>query len=182
MIKKLTYEDKDSMIELINTRNTLFFSTSSALSSYSFIENKDVFNSNIVFGYFENEQLDAFAYCTLWLEFPAYSWILYTRKRDSRIKNIHGEDSNLRSLCNFTETYVGTKLNLWTRYAVISTKWQMYDPQLRNRIVQDTLEVIPAGEFSKYDLFRHRLLNRKLDHPVKIDRLVIKPEYRGIDD
>lgn len=176
MIRQLTYDDRDSIREVINTRNKLFMSEASVLSTFGFLERQDIFESNLTFGYFEEDKLDAFTYITLWTELPAYCQLIYTRKRDNRLKNDNNVDINLAKLLKYSIYHIGNTLNLWEEYRVTAVDWPSTQPDIH---ILDTIEIVPAGTVSRYPLFRTRLLNRVLTHPVKISRRLIKPELRN---
>lgn len=180
MIRKLNYSEKDAMIDIIKGRDKFMLSSSSLLPSYRFLEDEVNFNNNISFGFFDEENiLDAFIFANIWSEIPAYSWVVFTKKKDNRIKDSQGVDKNLSLLCDYTVDYIGNVLGYWEHYKVAPEGWRYVEPNVIANSIVDVIENIPANELSKYALFRTRLLNRRLNHPTIITRHLILPEYRN---
>ena len=182
MIKRLYYEDRDLLKEVVKTRTKLMLMESAALADDAiFLNSQASFDSNVYFGHFtEDGLLDAFIFVNVWSEMPAYSCVVYTRKRDGRERNEYGVDSNLSDLWDYTVYYMGQKLNLWQHFQVTAAGgiWKPSGPRIEEKSLIDVVETIQAGTLSKYATFRAHLLNRTVEKDVQIKRYVMKPEMR----
>ena len=146
-----------------------------------FLNSQASFDSNVYFGHFTDDGLlDAFIFVNVWSEMPAYSCVVYTRKRDGRERNEYGVDSNLSDLWDYTVYYMGQKLNLWQHFQVTAAGgiWKPSGPRIEEKSLTDVVETIQAGTLSKYANFRAHLLNRTVEKDVQIKRYVMKPEMR----
>lgn len=180
MIRQLTYDDKDAIIEVMDTRDKLMLSESSSTNNtYAVIENKENFEANLCYGYFDGDTLNAFTYVNVWRELPAFSVLTYTRAGVDFPRNELNTNIALADLWLYVRKELCAK-GITEHYQVTAAKgWADIKTQVKPTSIVDVVEVIPAGAVSRYPLFRARLLNRRLEHNVKITRYTILPECRN---
>jgi hypothetical protein len=180
MIRQLTYDDKDQIIEVIKSRDSLMLSKNSALNNYGIVENQTSFENNRFFGFFtDDNRLDGFVYMNIWPEMPAYSSLIYTRK-DANVKRTPlYMNADLIKLWVFSRNAMSA-LGLHEYYQLTAkVGWYPLRSQVMPTTISDVIETVPAGQLPKHDLFKLRLLNRRLDHDTRIIRAVVLPEYRN---
>ena len=176
-IRKLKYEEIESDKELIRTRDSLMQSKQNAMSSFTWLDNEEYFNSNFCYGLYDGDELDVVVYLNLWPEIPVYSALIYTRKREGRIKDADGIDQNYSTLREYTRKVMAEKGLYESYHAAAST--HKHSDALSGQFIVDVIETIPAGELSKYALIRSRLVSRRFDVDLKVTRHIMKEEFRN---
>ena len=185
-IRKLKYEEIDLMKEVMQTRDSLMLSKDNALTSYRFLEDENNFNRCMSVGYFDDDGLlDAFIFHNIWEELPAYSSLVFTRKRENRVKILENNntDANLKALWTYTNEEMG-KINIFQYYQLNPlVGWRdMAANKEKGKSVRRIVEIIPAGEMSKFPIFRLRLANKRYEMDMKITHWIRLPENWVLTD
>lgn len=183
MIRQLTYADKDAILEVMATRDKVMLSSDTGRLPTAFIEDEANFNRNAVFGYFDEEGLlDVFIHVNIWDELPAYSCLVYTRKKEGKtLRTPLYVNVNMAKLWVFTRAEMLRRGYIEHYQLTAAQGWFHIQTQIEPTSIIDQLEYIPAGELPKYQVFRNRLLNRRLAIDTKITRFILLPEYRDPD-
>lgn len=180
MIRQLTYKDTDAMVDVIKTQSKLMLSEAAAITEYNFIKDETIFNYHIGFGLYDNDLLDCFVYVNPWEELPAFSWLIFSRKKqEKREKNELGKDKNLSLLMDYTYRYMRDHMKMYLQFEVIAAEnWEFIHPNLvRGEATVNTLEIIPPNNMSKYPLIRHKVVHKRYDRALKIIVITAKPEF-----